>query len=83
MRDAGIEACLYTSARAKARGTNVALFVPAFRRKQPYRDFQTWRCATTREAVELKRKNVVSASQSFRFARTEFLVDGVLPRPAL
>jgi hypothetical protein len=81
MREDGVEACRYPSARDKKGGTNVVAFTPrAFHRRKPG-PLQTWNCFATRASVELTRDDV-SGRTVESFAREDFLVDGVLPRPA-
>ena len=82
MRQAGVEAFRYRSARDGAGGSNVGVFTPrAFASRRP-RGLQTWRSMATPEAVELSRRDYFERG-AFRFARAEFLVDGALPQPAI
>lgn len=82
MRDAGVEAFLYASARDVAAGANVAAFTPrVFGRRRP-RSLESWHCRTTRSGVELTRRDYF-ARASHRYDREQFLVDGRLPAPAL
>lgn len=82
LRQEGIAVALYTSARARKGGTNVAVFDPgAFHSPNPFGE-QEWLCATDAEKVEFKRKNLF-VSDAFTFPRTDFLVDGTLPAPAI
>src|SRR5688500_12281449 len=82
MRGARVEAFRYVSARDAARGINVGVFDPAvFGRRQP-RALETWRCTATRERVEVTRRDYFQRA-SFAFPREQFLVDGVLPAPAV
>jgi hypothetical protein len=81
MRADGVEAARYHSARDRQGGTNVVAFTPrAFARKRPG-PLQTWNCFATRDSVELTREDVGGLSVE-SFLRMDFLVDGVLPRPA-
>jgi hypothetical protein len=81
MREAGVEAFRYRSARDAERGVNVGVMVAAaFGRRVP-RDLETWHCTATRELVELVRRDYF-ARAAFNFNRDEFLVDGALPSPA-
>jgi hypothetical protein len=81
MRADGVQACRFHSARDKSGGTNVVAFTPqAFSKRKPS-PFQTWNCFATRTSVELTRDGV-SGPTVHSFSRAEFLVDGVLPRPA-
>lgn len=81
MREAGVEAFTYVSARDRSRGTNVGLFVPAFARTQPS-GFRTWVCTANKERVELSEKDVFR-KRLYVFERIEFEVRGRLPVPAL
>jgi hypothetical protein len=81
LRADGVEACRFHSARDSAGGTNVVLFTPkAFSRKKPG-PLQTWNCFATRTSVELTRDDIAGPTVH-SFARSAFLVDGALPRPA-
>jgi hypothetical protein len=82
MRDAGVEAFRYWSARDVAGGVNVGVFSPrAFGSRKP-RGLQTWRSVATRTVVEFSRRDYFERG-AFHFVRAQFLVDGDLPRPAL
>ncbi|UCF66391.1 MAG: RES family NAD+ phosphorylase, partial [Acidobacteriota bacterium] len=82
MRDDGVEAFRYPSARDARGGVNVAVFAAsAFAEKRP-RGFQSWLCVATREAVEFSVKEFVRR-RPHRFERAEFEVDGELPAPAV
>jgi hypothetical protein len=81
MREAGVEAFRYRSARDPEGGDNVALFSPrAFAAKRP-ESLEAWICAATRERVEFQRKDYFERS-TFAFDRKRFLVRGRLPQPA-
>jgi len=81
MREAGVEAVRYWSARDRAGGSNLALFTPrAFASKRPSTP-QTWHCSAARERVQLIRKDVLEHSR-YEFRREEFEVRGALPAPA-
>jgi hypothetical protein len=76
LRAAGIEAVLFRSARTERPGTNVALFTPAFARKNPSK-YQAWVCTTDRQKVELTRKTFARReAERLTFRREEFEVDG-------
>lgn len=80
MRDAGVEAFEYRSARCPQGGINVALFVPsAFTEKRP-RNLMPWLCETTSEYVAFKHAQVPDSPRIYR--REQYLVDGRLPHPA-
>lgn len=82
MREAGVQAFRYRSARDAERGTNVGAFDPiVFGRRQP-RDLQTWHCTATRARVEVLRRDYFRRS-SFTFERAQFVVEGMLPAPQL
>lgn len=82
MREAGVQAFAFFSARDRRGGTNLAAFTPeAFAGKRPRR-LETWHCVTEQSRVEMLRKDFFK-SEAFAFGRGEFLVEGVLPAPAL
>lgn len=82
MREAGVEAFRYLSARDAGRGANVGVFDPAaFGRRRP-RDLETWYCTATRERVEVRRRDYFNGG-AFGFTVDEFLVGGELPAPAV
>ena len=81
MRDAGVEAARYPSAR-DARGVNVCVLTPGVFRGIKPRGLETWHCLASRARVELVRRDYFTPSQ-FTFPREAFLVDGGLPAPAL
>lgn len=80
MRQAGIEAFEYRSARDRDGGINVALFTPtAFVGKRP--DYvQSWLCETNESGVRFYSVEVGEVSA---FGLEQFLVEGKLPAPAL
>ncbi|MGH7856693.1 MAG: RES family NAD+ phosphorylase [Candidatus Binatia bacterium] len=82
MREAGVEAFRYVSARDREGSVNVGLFTPkAFAAPNPH-GLQTWRSAAARSFVELSKRDY-SERAVYRFPRRQFLVKGELPRPAL
>lgn len=82
MRLAGVELFRYPSARDPGGGSNVGAFTAdVFGRSRP-RDLQTWHCTATRERVEFAKRDYFGRDQH-AFARAVFLVDGVLPAPAV
>ena len=82
MREAGVEAVRYRSARDVAGGVNVAVFAPgAFDSAQPSR-LETWHCSATVARVEMRQRGYFERA-AHTFERGEFLVDGRLPAPAL
>jgi RES domain-containing protein len=81
MREAGVAAFRYESARDVEGSPNVGLFTAdAFAVRRP-RNLETWRCVATRSAVELAKRDY-SRRIVHRFPRDQFLVDGRLPHPA-
>ena len=81
MREDGVEAFRYPSARDVRGGKNVALFTPAaFAVKRPEPP-ETWVCVATRAGVEFRKRDVFE-SRVFEFPREDFLVGGELPAPA-
>lgn len=82
LRDAGVEVICFPSARHPEGGTNVGLLTPAFSAKQPHRSTPCWVCHATKDRVDLKEKNVFQQRQH-TFPRETFLVEGVLPSPAI
>ncbi len=83
MREAGINAFNYYSARDPDAGVNIALFTPsAFENKMPVSDsFQSWQCITDHRVVEFMRTSAIK-NEVLRFSLDMFLVDGRLPFPA-
>lgn len=79
LREAGIMAIQYRSARDRLRGLNVALFEPgALASRRPGR-LERWLCETRDEGVSFFR----TGAGTRRFDREEFLLDGKLPSPAI
>jgi hypothetical protein len=82
MREAGVEAFRYVSARDPLGGTSAGVFSEkAFAETRP-RQLETWHCVAQRSGVEVTRRDYF-ARASFTFDRSVFLVGGVLPAPAL
>ncbi|HEX2721517.1 MAG TPA: RES family NAD+ phosphorylase [Gemmatimonadaceae bacterium] len=82
MRNAGVEAFRYPSARDIVGGINVAAFVPSVFGNAKPRSFETWHSSASRERVEVTRGDYMKR-ESFAFPREQFLVNGALPAPAL
>jgi hypothetical protein len=82
MRSAGVQCCLYTSARAEGRHINVAVFENVFRPRRPIRE-EAWSCRATRAGVEFRARALLGAERRHAFARAQFEVKGRLPAPAL
>ncbi len=81
MRESGVTAFRFTSARDPERGANVGLFEPVFSQKKPLRPEQ-WVCTATRARVELEPGPAVLRPRT-RFARGAFEVDGAFPSPGI
>ncbi len=78
MREAGIQAFEFPSARCPESGTNVALFTPAaFAARRP-RQMQQWLGETTAENVTFAHAH----NRLHRYPIEMFMVDGALPWPA-
>jgi hypothetical protein len=82
MRAAGVQCCLYVSARAAGRHLNVAVFDNVFRPSRPIRE-EPWSCTANRAAVELRARALLGPERRHAFARAQFEVAGRLPAPAL
>lgn len=81
MRDDGVQALRYPSARDVKSGANLALFTPlAFAAVRPSVP-ETWHCVATAERVEYTKKDVFE-KKAFVYRRQDFEVDGRLPPPA-
>lgn len=79
MREAGVEAFEYASARDPEGGACVGLFTPApFTRRSPT-TLQAWFCELRAGEVAFKPQ---AGAEVLRFSLELFLVDGRLPRPA-
>ena len=82
MREVGVEAFSYPSARDVAGGVNVGAFEPSvFGRTKP-RSLESWHCAASRARVDVTRSDYFRR-EAFGFVREEFLVEGSLPAPAV
>jgi hypothetical protein len=82
MRDAGVDAFRYFSARDVKRGVCIGVMSPgSFGRRLP-KALQTWNSVATRDAVEFVRRDFFER-EAWIFDRLQFLVDGVLPAPAV
>lgn len=80
MREAGVEAFEYRSARCSLGGHNVALFVPAALADKRPRNLLSWLCETTAEYVAFKNAQVPDTPKVFQVQA--FWLEGRLPRPA-
>lgn len=82
LRAAGAHVVLFMSARARARGVNVALFEPDFARRSP-KKLEAWICTTDRDKVEISEKTFArTRAKRFTFPRGDFEVGGKLPAPS-
>jgi hypothetical protein len=81
MREAGVEAFRYPSARDAEGGVNVAGFVPSIFGTAKPKSFETWYCAASRDQVDVTKGDYFKRT-TFTFPREQFLVKGVLPSPA-
>ena len=79
MRDAGIEAFEYRSARDPQQGLNVALFTPAALGSRKPDILDEWLCQTTAEHVSYYSRPGGGVRE---FPLATFLVEGKLPLPA-
>lgn len=80
MREAGVEAFTYRSARDLRAGTNIGVFtLAAIQSRQPER-LRQWICTTTPNAVSFI--EVHANGRPYGFPLESFLVEGVLPIPA-
>jgi hypothetical protein len=81
MRDDGVEAFRYRSARDRQGGVNLGFFTSRpFGSRKPSVP-ETWNCVATPETVEFTKKDVFRRP-TFAFPRADFEVDGRLPAPA-
>ena len=79
MREAGVVAFRFQSARDPERGKNLGLFEPVFTKKTPA-SAEQWVCTATRTRVELRPGPAVMRSRT-SFSREVFEVEGTLPAP--
>lgn len=82
IRAAGVEACLFVSARAATRSMNVAVFENVFAPRRPKRE-QAWDCVARRSGVTLTSRTLIAEPDVHAFLREQFLVRGALPVPAV
>jgi hypothetical protein len=77
MRQAGVEAFQFYSARCLAKGKNIAAFLPSvFQKKQGQyiHHPQTWNCITHRQQVEFSRESILNGRQRFCFQATALAI---------
>ncbi len=79
MREAGIEAFEYPSARDPLRGICVGLFTPAAFSERKPRETSQWLCEVNASEVAFK---PVGRSEVVRFGVETFMYEGKLPLPA-
>lgn len=79
MREAGVEAFEYTSARHPQGGSCVALFTPAALAQNKPSMLAPWLCELSQERVSFK---AVGQSQLYHFSLSQFEHQGQLPWPA-
>ena len=82
MRAAGVEVFQYHSARDAGDGINIGVFTPAVFGNRKPKSFETWHCAASRVRVDFAQRDYFKR-ESFAFPRSQFLVSGSLPSPAL
>lgn len=79
MREAGIQAFEYVSARDLNKGQCVGLFTPEALSQKTPATMSQWLCETSARGVIFK---PLSQNTVYQFRREQFLVDGELPLPA-
>jgi hypothetical protein len=84
MREDGVEAFCYQSARDPSKRKNIALFTPtAFLNKKPvHSSFQSWQCIMNRDVADFIRV-AVTANETKSFNIDMFTVNEKLPFPAM
>ena len=81
MREDGVEAALYVSARAPGRQVNVAVLENVFSPRAPV-DERGLRCTANRSRVEIRGRELLGADERWTFEHAAFEVHGKLPHPA-
>ena len=79
MREQGIEAIEYVSARDRRLGINIALYTPEVLMVNEPLFAELWLCTTSQNVVRFSNRVV---KRVFSFSIEMFYVDGVLPSPA-
>lgn len=79
LREAGVDAFEFSSARDPGRGLNVALFAPTALVSRRPLGLQPWLCETRADQVSFSGDG---GRILFGFSIVQFLLDGALPRPA-
>lgn len=82
MRADGVELACYPSARDAEHGANVAAFTPAVFGATRPRGLEIWVALASTDGVECVRSDYFSR-MSFAYPRSQFLVKGTLPSPAV
>lgn len=82
MRQASVDAFRYPSARDALDGVNIGVLNPAAFGNAKPRSLETWHCAASFERVEVTQADYFKR-ETFAFPRSQFLIKGVLPAPAL
>ncbi len=82
MRTASVEAFRYPSARDADHGINFGAFAPTVFGTAKPKSFETWHCSASRERVEVMQADYFKR-EKFAFPRSQFLVRGELPSPAI
>lgn len=80
MRDAGVEAFTYPSARDAEGSTNIGIFTPRAIRSRKLLRERCWLCVTTANKVSFMRSH--AAAEHYQFPLEQFLFEGTLPVPA-
>lgn len=80
MRDSGMQACRYVSARDPEKRHHVAIFSPVAFKERTVQDAsrENWHCYATRQRVEFRSKSFIR-ERHLAFDRKIFEVDGRLP----
>ncbi len=79
MRDAGVAAFTYVSARDPQGGLNIAIYTPkAIRSRKPLQE-RLWDCITAADSVAFVERQGTAAR--FHFPIEVFLINGALPMP--
>jgi hypothetical protein len=82
MRSARVEAFRYPSARDREGGINVGVFSPSVFGNSKPASLQTWHCSASRSGIDITQADYFKRA-TFAFDREQFLVNGLLPTPAL
>ena len=79
MREAGVAAFEYESARDPGHGTNIGLFAPQALASTKPTSLENWLCETSDDHVRFLARD---GNALHEFPLAMFLVDGILPAPA-